>query len=302
MPERLSPAPRGLYLKLVLVALLWGGTYIAGRQLAATLPFMVAAALRYAVAAVALLGFLLWREGRLPRLDAWQWRRVAALGASGVFAYSAFFFAALGQIPASRAALIMATNPAWTALGAWLLMGARLRPVQGLGMTLALAGTWIVISGGSLASLAAHIGAGEALSLAAALSWAAYTLLGRGLLVRGAAPPSPLAATALAAAVGGVALVAASLLQAPQIQWAALAWPDAAAALYLGVLATALAFVWYYDAVKAIGAARTAVFNNLVPVCAVLLAALLLAEPLDAPMLLGGLVTIAGVWLTNKEA
>lgn len=298
----MNTTPRGLYLKLTLVALLWGGIYIAGRQLAATLPVMVAAALRYAVAAVALLVFMFWREGRVPRLDAWQWRRVALLGATGVFAYSGFFFAALAQIPASRVALIIATNPAWTALGAWLLMRARLRPLQGVGVALALAGSAVVISGGSLAGLGDRVSVGDAMSLAAAISWAAYTLLGRDLLVRGAEPPSPLAVTALAAAVGGVALVLASLPQWPLVRLEALNWGAAVAALYVGVFGTALAFVWYYDAVRAIGAARTAVFNNLVPVCAVLLAALLLAEPIEAPMVLGGLVTIAGVWLTNKES
>jgi len=297
------PAARSaLYLKLVAVAGLWGGTYIAGRQLADSLPFLVAAALRYGVAALALLALLLWTEGRLPRLERWQWRRVVLLGATGVFAYSAFFFAALGQIPASRAALIMATNPAWTALAAWAFFGARLRPVQALGVAVALCGTWIVISRGQLGALAGAVSAGDALSLAAAFSWTAYTLWGRRLLAAGEQPPSTLAATTLAACVGGGALLLASSWQWPHADFAALGWADVAAALYLGVPATALAFVWYYDGVKALGAARTAVFNNLVPACAVGLAALLLAEPIETSMLVGGLVTIAGVWLTNKEA
>ncbi|MEF9996365.1 MAG: DMT family transporter [Burkholderiaceae bacterium] len=298
----MSVSPRWLYAKLVVVALLWGGTYVAGRQLADSLPFLVASALRYGVAALSLLVLLLAVEGGLPRLTRWQWRRVTVLGATGVFAYSAFFFSALSQIPASRAALIMATNPAWTALGAWAFLGDRWRPQQAVGVFIAVAGTWIVITRGDVTALVGALGAGEWLSLAAAFSWSTYTLLGRRLLVTGERPPSSLAATAMATLIGGAGLVLASLFQWPQVRWDGLGLIDLWAALYMGVLATALAFVWCYDGVKAIGAARTAVFNNLVPAFAVILAAVLLGEAIETSMLLGGLVTIAGVWLTNKEA
>jgi hypothetical protein len=45
-----------------------------------------------------------------------------------------------------------------------------------------------------------------------------------------------------------------------------LTWPVLAAIVYLGAFGTVIGFVWYYEGVKAIGPARTAVFNNLVPV------------------------------------
>ena len=69
--------------------------------------------------------------------------------------------------------------------------------------------------------------------------------------------------------------------------------------LYLGAGGTALAFVWYARGVKTLGPARTAVFNNLVPVFGVLAGALLLDEPLAASLLLGGMIAVAGVSLTN---
>ena len=61
---------------------------------------------------------------------------------------------------------------------------------------------------------------------------------------------------------------------------------------------TALAFTWFADGVKRLGAARASVFVNLVPVFAVLQAAVLLDERLALPVLGGGLLVIAGVWLT----
>ncbi|MGZ3253030.1 MAG: EamA family transporter [Burkholderiaceae bacterium] len=60
-----------------------------------------------------------------------------------------------------------------------------------------------------------------------------------------------------------------------------------------------IAFVWYYEGVKAIGPTRTAVFNNLVPVFGIVFGALLLHEPILISMVIGGALVITGVTLTN---
>ena len=68
---------------------------------------------------------------------------------------------------------------------------------------------------------------------------------------------------------------------------------------FMGVLGTAVAFVWFYDGVRAIGPARTAVFINLVPVVAITLGVLLLGEALHWSMLTGGALVVAGVFIIN---
>ena len=65
------------------------------------------------------------------------------------------------------------------------------------------------------------------------------------------------------------------------------------------MLGTAVAFVWYYAGVHAIGPAAAAVFINLVPVAAVTLGWLVLDEGLDASMLGGGALVLAGVYVLN---
>ena len=79
---------------------------------------------------------------------------------------------------------------------------------------------------------------------------------------------------------------------APSGAWAAFA--------FLGFLGTGVAFVWFYQGVQRLGPARTAVFVNLVPVFAIALGVLLLGERVDASMLIGGAIVIAGVWLLNR--
>ena len=69
---------------------------------------------------------------------------------------------------------------------------------------------------------------------------------------------------------------------------------------FLAVGGTALAFTWFAEGVKRLGAARASAFVNLVPVFAVVQAAVLLDERLGLSVLSGGLLVIVGVWLTTN--
>ncbi|HEY1044543.1 MAG TPA: DMT family transporter [Telluria sp.] len=298
-----SAAPKSLssvYLKLAGVSFLWGGTFIAGRTLAHEMPAMVAAAARFAVAA-ALLLLLAWRmEGGLPRLSRSQMLATAALGLTGIFLYNLCFFGALGHIPAGRAALFVALNPIVTALAAAVILRERLTSRKWAGIALAFIGATIVITrgdpGGAVHDISQSLGVGELLMLGGVVSWAAYTLIGRRALTN----LSPIAATTYAAIWGLLFLSFGAAGQIGDVEWAALPATAYASIVYLGAFGTVIGFVWYYEGVKAIGPSRASVFNNLVPVFGVVLAALLLGEAILVSMVVGGLLVVAGVTLTNR--
>jgi drug/metabolite transporter (DMT)-like permease len=70
---------------------------------------------------------------------------------------------------------------------------------------------------------------------------------------------------------------------------------------YLGIFGTVLGFVWYYEAIKKIGPTRAGQFINFVPVSAIVLAFLILGEPITWSLLLGGLFVSSGVYLANMR-
>lgn len=296
MSLTLSTAAR-LHIKMALVPLFWGGTFIAGRHLATALPHLTAATGRFLIALLVLLALLVRIEGRLPRLSLSQLGVTFALGASGVFLYNIFFFGALGHMEAGRTALFIAFNPIVTAvLGAWLLRD-RLSWRQWLGVVLALLGVLILVSRGNPALLFEHgLQIGELLIFGAVFSWAAYTLVGK-VALKGL---SPLAATTWAALWGCGLLGLGALWETLQLGWPNVALSHVAAMAYLGVFGTALGFVWYYQGVLALGPARAAVYNNLVPVWGVTLGILLLGERLLPSMLVGGVMVVLGVLITNR--
>jgi drug/metabolite transporter (DMT)-like permease len=291
--------PVGLYAKLVLVAVFWGGMYTAGRILAQLVPHFTAATLRFAVGAAILLALVYAREGGLPRLDRRSAAAVLALALTGVFFFNLFFFGSLERIGAGRGALIMALNPLGIAIGAWLFFGDRMTGVRWLGIALAILGAGVVVSRGQLATLAeGAIGLGELLMMGSALCWVAYTLVGRPVMTR----MTPLGATTWAAVVGTPMLAACAVFERP---WAALAAMPADgwwAVAYLGVFGTVLAFLWFNEGVQRIGPTRAGVFINLVPVFGVAIGASVLGEAVPASLVLGGLMVIAGVTLANQSA
>lgn len=297
VPAGQSGERLGVYARLALVPVIWGGTFVAGRLLALEVPPAVGAWLRFVVASAALLVACVVMERRLPLPTRRQFVAALALGATGVLAYNLLFLGALALLPASRTSLIVALNPAITIAAAALLFGERLSPRRWLGVAVALAGVWIVVSRGELAGLlGGGVGLGELMMFGAICAWAAYTLIGRAT-VEGL---SPLAATTWATLLGTAML---TLVAAPgllRVDWQAVSPAAALAVLYLGLLGTAVAFVWYLRAVQVLGPARTVIFNNLVPVFGATFGVLLLGEPLTASMLVGGAIALVGVMLVTR--
>ncbi|MBF2098869.1 MAG: DMT family transporter [Gloeomargaritaceae cyanobacterium C42_A2020_066] len=292
-PQRLA----GIYLKLTLTALFWGGTFPAGRVVAETLPPFTAAFGRYALASLGLVALLLWREGGLKSLTRPQQINVWLLGLTGILGYNAFFFWGLQTTSAGRAALIITTNPVLIAVGAALWWGERLTPLRILGMGLAVSGAALGIAHGQPTVLVRQAWQfHDLILLGCVVSWTLYTLLNRPLV----AQLTPLATATWACLAGTLLLFPLMLAEVighgrpaiPLLTWACLA--------YLALLGTVVALYWYAAAIQVLGPARSAIFISLVPVIAVLLSALFLGESLNPGLFAAGLGVAVGIYLTNQ--
>lgn len=297
-----TPAAAGVHLKLLGMAALWGASWPAGRVLAQGLPPLSGGAWRFVLA---MLLFALWwrlaRRGLAPlaALTRRQLLGLAAAGAVGVFGYTAFFMWGLQHVPASRAALIVTINPVFTTLIAAWLFRERLNARIATGMALAVLGATTVLTRGEPWRLfGGALGLGEWLLLGCAACWVGYTLMGRRLL----AGIDTLTTTTVTAASGTLLLLGAALavegpaalaapLHAPALVWAAL--------VFLAAGATVLAYAWYFDGVAALGAGGAAAYISLVPVFGVASSALVLGEPLQASLLVGGALAVAGMAVMN---
>lgn len=288
-----------IYAKLLLTAFFWGGTFIAGRIVAQHAGPFSAAFLRFVVASTILFFFNCRQEGRLPTLERRHLLPVLLLGLTGIFLYNVFFFSGLQRIQAGRAALIIATNPIVIALFSACIFKEKLQFIQGIGIVLSVAGAAAVITNGNFSGLLdGHFGIGESCILGCVLSWAAFSLIGKTVMT----DLSPLAAITWAAVAGTILLIVPALSEGilrdmwrfTPVDWLSIG--------YLGFFGTALGFVWYYEGISQLGPAAASQFINFVPVSAVVLAFLVLDEPITASLLIGAVCVSLGVYLVRKSA
>ncbi len=289
-----------VYAKLALVAIIWGGTFVAGRYISAATPALLSASVRFILASLVLAVFLKLSGRGLVRLRPIQFFQILGLGASGIFAYNVFFFYGLQHTPASRASLIVAMNPALMALFAFLFFRERLSALKGLGIALCLTGAMTVILSRSPQALGSATGtwAGDLLMLGCVLSWVAYSVFCRGIL----RDIGPLHAVTYSIWAGTILLTATAILtgQMTPESIRVLSPGEMFSLTYLGAIGSALAYIWYYDGIRQIGSTRAGVFIALNPLTAVLLGATLLGETLTASMLAGGALVIAGIVISNR--
>lgn len=257
-----------------------------------------AAFLRFAIATLFLLLLTVRVEGRIPVPGKKLILPVVLLGLTGVFAYNILFLTGLKYIHAGRAALIVATNPVLISLLSALFFKERLNWIKGVGICLSVAGAMIVISNGRIADLGSyHIGTGELLIAGCVLSWVAYSLIGKSVM----AQLSPLTSVTYSAVVGTALLFPVALYSGLGREISEYAARDWVNLFYLGFFGTVLGFSWYYQGIERIGAMKASVFINFVPVSAIVLASLILKEQITVSIVLGTVLVITGVYLTNAS-
>ena len=283
------------YLKLLATAAFWGGTFVAGRLLAGVIPPFNAAFLRFAVASALLLVLLYQHLGKLPRLTRRQFGAVLLLGSTGVLGYNVAFFSGLQTVEASRAGLIIALNPVGITLLSALIGGEPLTLPRTLGVVISMTGAILVISRGDIALLTSGIGAGELALFGCVICWSLYSVIGR----RAMHELTPLTAVTYSATAGTLLLLPLSLSQNLFEQLGNYPLTAFASIFYLAIFGTVLGFLWYYQAIRTIGAVRSGVFINFVPLFAVLFGVVLLGERLSASLIQGAILVTAGVWFTN---
>jgi len=284
-----------IYLKLALMGVCWSGVFPAISIVLKSMGLFTSVFLRFACAALLLLLLLWLRERRLPRLSPRELVLVVGLGLLGISVYNTLFTAGLALVEASRAALIVPTNPAFTALFAALLLKERLGRTRALGVALCVLGAlWVLARGDPRSFASLEFGVGELILVLCIFIWSAYTLLGRVAL----STLSPLALTAYVMAAGAIPLALPASVEGASL--AAVTWESWAAFAYLVLFGTVIPFLWFYEGVKALGAARASQFINLVPPLAVLESVWLLGESLSPALLVGIALVVAGLYFTNK--
>ncbi len=280
---------------MLCVVLIWGLNFVVLKLALPEFELLAFVAVRFAVATVSLLLLTWWREGNVgcARADFW---RLLGLGLLGNGLYQILFMNGIARTSAGNTSLMLATSPIFVALMSAFL-GERIPRLAWWGIGLSFVGIGLIIEGGAGAQLGSEHLLGDLFVLGAAVCWGCYTPLLRPFLKR----YSPLKLNMLTMALGTLPLF---VLGAPAVTRQP--WGQVSAGAWLGLLYTALfgivaAYLIWNIGVQRAGSARTAVYSNLVPVCALVAAALLLGERIYPLQLVGAAIVIAGIVLTRRR-
>ena len=300
--ERVSYNSRLIYILMFFVAFFWGLAWPVGRILATDLlnyPFSVMF-LRYIFAVPVLFGWLWFKEGNVIPLKR-DYSYLLLLAFTSVFLYQVGYMYGMQKTAASDASLIIGFNPVSVSILSVFILSHNLTRNGVLGIFLSFIGVLLIF----LASPNLDIEfydriVGNAYIMFGAFAYAIYVVsMRRYVLLTQHKPLSSLATISWASLVGCILFVPFVILEAPWERiWNVQEWLLIA---YLGVLSTALCYVFFAMGIETIGANKAASFINVVPIFGILSSWIWIGENLGFVQIISFVLIYYGVKLVNQQ-
>jgi drug/metabolite transporter (DMT)-like permease len=281
---------------LWIVYLVWGSTYLAIRVMVETVPPLLGAGARFAIAGAVLLLVLRWRLGWTTIRPT----RGALLGAGLVGLLlpgaNAVVSVAEQHVPSSLAALLIASIPLWVIL-LRRLAGETITRAGGVAVLVGFVGVALLVRPGPQSADASIVG--MLTCVAAAVMWASGSFAsGRVEL-----PRHPLVSTGWQMLIGGIACLIAGLLagEGPRVDPAAFSTRSLLALLYLIVMGSWVAFSAYVWLLQNAPISKVATYAYVNPVVAIVLGWLILSEVVAPVTIAGAAIIVAAVALAVRS-
>lgn len=259
-------------------------------------PPVIVPALRFGIASIVFLAMIVL-SGR--RLALWKLRAALAPGITGVLAYNLVLYYALHWAPSVDGAMIIPTlNPIFTLWVSVLLFGEAVTRGRIWGLALALFGQALVFYEAFTAgSTGGQRLLGDGLFLVGAGLWSAFVVTGKLALAKLGA----FDLTAYVCFVGAPLLILAALPAVPAVSLESLNADFWSAVLYMSLAATVIGSSLWHRGLHELGPARASLSFYLIPVFGLIFAAALLGEKPTAVQLVGVVIVLTGVALSDRS-
>jgi drug/metabolite transporter (DMT)-like permease len=283
-------------IEATLAVIFWGASFVATKVAIQEVSPATVVWLRFAMGILVLGGAVLLRRQFVVPVRS-DLPYFALLGFLGITFHQWLQSTGLQTAQATTTSWIVATTPIFMALLGWLILKERLLWLQILGIGVAFLGVLLVVTEGDLSSLAqGKFGTyGDFLILLSAPNWALFSVLSRRGLQRH--PASLLVFYVMI--FGWLFTTVLFILGAGWAEIANLSWKGWLAIGFLGVFCSGISYVFWYDALAVLPVAQTGAFVYIEPFVTVVVAAVVLDEPLLLAAVLGGLAILVGVWLVQ---
>jgi len=287
-----------LYLFLALTILIWGNSFVVV-QIAindGASPIMIAMA-RFLVASSIFGVYFLVKRPRLqekPDLRTFVFLAFIGVGIYYVLQYYGVKLAG----PAISSILVTLLCPIMIFSMSFFRLGERLTAIQKIGLVVSAVGSFFVITNGNLAFIENWQGiVGGAFGVGCAVLWAIYTVEGKRLVRK----YEPFTATAYVSLMGTAMLAPIAALDLAFLGPSEFPLTLLIAALYLGVLCTAVGYVLWFKALTGLTASSTGATLYAEPVVTIIFAWILLGTGIGWTAAAGGVLVLVGVFLVSRR-
>jgi drug/metabolite transporter (DMT)-like permease len=282
-----------LLLAFAAIYLIWGSTYLAIRYAVETIPPLIVVGIRHSIAGAILFAWA-WARGFRPRREHWI---------SGLIVGALFFLISHGSlhwaeqyVASGLAALLIATEPMFILVLAWMTGEQRISRISALGLAVGVGGvgilTWADLSakGSSLLGVVAV--------MVGSVSWAAGVVISPKLKL----PTDALARTAVPLVCGAalVWIAAFATGEFHRVQWASISERSIGGLAYLVVFGSIIAFTCYMWLLQRCPPTLVATHTYANPVVAVLLGWLLASEPMTLRVVTACVAILGAVMLIRR--
>ncbi len=290
-PERLR-----LYLAFFLIYFIWGSTYLAIRYAIETIPPFLMAGLRFTAAG--LLMYTIMRVAGAANPSLKQWWQLSVVGTFLFLGGNGFVVWAEQYINSGLAALLVSTLPVWLILlDWWWARGPRPTGMAMAGVTLGILGTLILVDPVRLAGSGIHL-PGAAMVVLASVLWAMGSIYSKTFRQ----PPSIFMSAACQMIGGGLSLLLTSLLlgETADFSFTQVSGVSLGGFFYLMVFGSMIAISAYVWLLQNASASSVSTYAFVNPAVAIFLGWLIADEAIDAHILTGAAVILAGVVLVIR--
>ncbi len=251
---------------------------------------------RYLLSAIVLLGIVRLMTHRLP-IERKDYKKIFLLGILIIPLNQTLFLLGQSMTGAGHGAVIFSTTPIFVFLLAIIHLKEKLIWRRALGIVMAVGGVAVIMTGGAV-KIGTDYLIGDAIIVVSVIAWAYYTIIGRDLVRKYGA----IRVTAYALASGTVLYTPFGLIRALHFDYTGVPLGAWGSVLYMSLALSGVVYVLWYWLLKHMDASRVAVYHNVQPIIATVVAYLFLGEVITVTFIIGGGIVLAGVIISEIGA
>lgn len=285
-----------IHLIVFIQQLIASGTHVVAKGITNNIPAEVVLLIRAIIASLVYVTWISIRHKRIIKIEKSDLKYFVLLGLLNIPLNQFLFLKGISLTTAPNMALAYALTPAFVLVIAMMFLKERVTFAKIIGVVIAIGGAFVILMEAGL-DFSSDGFKGDLMALMASLSWGLYTVVGKRISTK----YGPIFTTGIAMVIGLIMYLPMYFFMDIKFDFNTISSVNWIQLVYLGAITSGVAYALWYYALTKIQAGKIAVYNNLQPILTTLLSLIFFATPITLYFIIGGILIIVGVFITQKS-